>query len=183
MQARFSELGRCHEWISWLDCWLHDFNSRQLLKRLECRCSPSPKGWTGQRPAWAVEFGIRTCEDIHLPGSTVEPHPNCLRTDASLSKRTFRMGRISEPKTQSPDSSRRSGLWHLLLPRTDGLRHVSSLPDDSCSQIPRMAVRWITKASTTKRRNRFLESLKAMAFGHDCTGRYAGNGRITSCRD
>jgi hypothetical protein len=34
MQARFPELGRCHEWISWFDSWLHGFNSRQLMKWL-----------------------------------------------------------------------------------------------------------------------------------------------------
>ena len=130
-----------------------------------------------------VEIGIRTCEDIHLSGSTAKPHPNCLRTTASTSIWTFQGGRISEPKTQSPDSSRRSGLWQLLLPRTDGLRHVSSLPDFLCSQIPRMVDRWITTTSITKRMNRLLKARKALALCHSCTGRYASNSRNTSCRD
>src|SRR3990172_4676182 len=89
-------------------------------------------------------------------------------------------------KRRSPDSSRRSGLRRLFLPGTDGLGHLSSLPDVPCSQMPRKPANWMAKVRTMKRGSRFefdrpLDARQALADGRGGPWRYAGLGRIPSC--
>lgn len=94
--AGLTELRESHERVSWLDFWFHDFCSCRLVADMtlpvcKCRCSPSPKGWTGQRRTWIPSNLKRgPCEDSPMPDSTDQPHPNCLRTTATSLQRTFR---------------------------------------------------------------------------------------------
>ncbi|MBK8525437.1 MAG: hypothetical protein IPL58_16250 [Betaproteobacteria bacterium] len=93
-----------------------------------------------------------------------------------------------EPKTQSPDSLRRSGLWHLLLPWGDGLRHVLPQPESLCARIPRVAMMWIAIAGGHAGKSLSIphgsiKSRAGLALGHGGTGALAGRGRTPICRD
>ena len=136
-----AEHGEGREGISWLDFRFHDFCSYGLMADMtlpvcECRCSPSPRGRTGQRRTWIPSNLKRgPCEDSPIPDSTDQPHPNCLRTTAASLQRTFRSRKDFEnQKTQSPDSLRRSGLRRLLL-AWDGWLTPFAVPP-GCSFCP-----------------------------------------------
>ena len=139
--AGLAELRQNHERVPWLDFRFHDFCSYGLMADMtlpvcECRCSPSPRGRTGQRRTWIPSNLKRgPCEDSPIPDSTDQPHPNCLRTTAASLQRTFRSRKDFEnQKTQSPDSLRRSGLRRLLL-AWDGWLTPFAVPP-GCSFCP-----------------------------------------------
>ena len=163
--AGLTELRENHERVSWLDFWFHDFCSCRLMAAMtlpvcKCRCSPSPRGRTGQRRTWIPSNLKRgPCEDSPIPDSTDQPHPNCLRTTAASLQRTFRSRKdLKNQKHKARIPRGDPGFGVCCLPGTVGLRHLPSLPDVTCAQIPRITARWfkdVRAAKGDRRVNRY----------------------------
>ena len=88
-------------------------------------------------------------------------------------------GKISRIRTQSPDSLRRSGLWRLLLPGEDGLRHALLQPESSRTRFPCIVEVWIVISGICAAKSRYwvchaVKSGACRAAGHGRTGTLVG---------
>lgn len=149
-------------------------------------------------PKWGRQVGgapdgcrqrRRMCEDTRHRGTTVQPHPNCSRATADITVADLHIAEgFVNPKTQGPDSLRRSGPWHLLLPWEGGLRHALPQPESLHTRIPRVTMMWISIAGCNAGKSRIvpfqpLESRVCLAVGHGETGAHAGRCRTPTYRD
>ena len=96
-------------------------------------------------------------------------------------------GKISRIRTQSPDSLRRSGLWRLLLPGEDGLRHALLQPESSNTRYPCTVRVWIVMTGRYIEKPCFIgchadKSTARRAIGLSVTAALIGRGRCQACR-